>query len=815
VHQPLRNAFVSIVATKAAVKRGASNLNSGDSVWNSDNELATFNVSTKNFGVQLDANHHADMAQLTEMTQTISALAANGHTAHIADQAYSAIADIIRGSLKSIKDKNLKIEQGDIELVLQDLSKSLVEALATEKNLSTAQSLISAIERTLQGTLTLPISDKRFYKVFAKKIFGDLNKSSIKRKYTGLGGILNPSGNVLQLYQIGNKSYLFEDLVKLARKTFVKQEQFGINAYFEANPGVDKCQVLAQLLILRESNPETELFAPLTGKDAASIERYKAETISRIAHALDPEVYGKMPGYGLKLVDLGDVQVLDSVAYYDANSDLTKAPVALELTNIKDYLNLKWNIKPTAVYFNATKPHDLRPQIEHWTCEERYVQDSSKKDTWSEPSLFMLYNIEYMLDAKKKRWEDPILASAAKNSKWAMMLKGLLYNQELYKMFHDPTFASVPDAQKNQIALNNAEKTINDLLSTDSSVRTLTKIQVKKLLENLRMRAAELRAHGFDFGRLVELENGTGYDFNRYFCGYTFDISKEIKADSPMLQEATSIMAKTVDYKVDPAEVIMPKLYKSNYNLGNINLSEIDANYFAKANSFYTCSLITSKGESLAPVDFLVRTHTGNFNVVFYNKFADISEVYGEDITSECRFQDGWRLDEDGNKMYRIPQKGNFAIFVNANGVETLVIRNNQDVEKTMRNLLKSLDSRESSTPLVSIQPFLQTLNTKISLTPKLIDLCVSMNHIKTHNQMLLEDRNLKGDRLVEALLNVYTSREQLYKKDLANTLYNSFVKTLDIICTRIPTQALQSFMAMHVAALTNDESNNVFVTRW
>jgi len=49
----------------------------------------------------------------------------------------------------------------------------------------------------------------------------------------------------------------------------------------------------------------------------------------------------------------------------------------------------------------------------------------------------------------------------------------------------------------------------------------------------------------------------------------------------------------------------------------------------------------------------------------------------------------------------------------------------------------------------------------------------------------------------------------------LSNTLYQSFVKTLKIIATRIPTQALQSFMEMQVAAFNEDESNDTFVSRW
>ena len=66
-----------------------------------------------------------------------------------------------------------------------------------------------------------------------------------------------------------------------------------------------------------------------------------------------------------------------------------------------------------------------------------------------------------------------------------------------------------------------------------------------------------------------------------------------------------------------------------------------------------------------------------------------------------------------------------------------------------------------------------------------------------------------------KALANIYNDSEQQYSRDLSQVLYNSFLKSLNIISTRIPTQDLQSFMAMKVAGFTESEVNDVFVTRW
>ena len=45
--------------------------------------------------------------------------------------------------------------------------------------------------------------------------------------------------------------------------------------------------------------------------------------------------------------------------------------------------------------------------------------------------------------------------------------------------------------------------------------------------------------------------------------------------------------------------------------------------------------------------------------------------------------------------------------------------------------------------------------------------------------------------------------------------MFSSFVKSQEIVSSRIPAQAFQSFMAMQNVAFTNDESNNMFVSIW
>jgi hypothetical protein len=61
------------------VKRGAANINTTKDAWETPNKaLSTFTINMASFGVQLDANHHSDLADVREMSQTISTLASGG-----------------------------------------------------------------------------------------------------------------------------------------------------------------------------------------------------------------------------------------------------------------------------------------------------------------------------------------------------------------------------------------------------------------------------------------------------------------------------------------------------------------------------------------------------------------------------------------------------------------------------------------------------------------------------------------------------------------------------------------------------------------
>ena len=136
VDQPLRGRFIAIAANKSAIKRGACNINSAKDAWTRQGPLMTFTFNTSSFGVQLDANHHSDLADVREMSQTISTLAALGYTSDIAEEAYQSIGELVNLSLRKINQYLNTAERKSIEDSISDISRKLVAKLATETKIA-------------------------------------------------------------------------------------------------------------------------------------------------------------------------------------------------------------------------------------------------------------------------------------------------------------------------------------------------------------------------------------------------------------------------------------------------------------------------------------------------------------------------------------------------------------------------------------------------------------------------------------------------------------------------------------------------------
>lgn len=314
--------------------------------------------------------------------------------------------------------------------------------------------------------------------------------------------------------------------------------------------------------------------------------------------------------------------------------------------------------------------------------------------------------------------------------------------------------------------------------------------QIQKLTAMWQQRQNELLSFGKSFGKVQF--NGEHYDFETYF-------KSRDNLYNEFTEESASVFNSINNFKVHEAQVILPKTYESSFKLGSHTLAEIDENFFKKVNPYY---------KTLANnTDLLVRLHNDRFNISIKPKLSGNPDEVPLKI---FRSEDGYRLDQNGNKMYKLPE--NSAVFVNAQGNEHIVLLDDELAESNLFTLLNSVDK------LVSIQPFMSNFR-DLDRAKKITRGLLNLNNIKSYNSVIRDIIQVADtlQNFKDSLKNLYLNKETKfqYSKELSSSLYNSFLQSLQFVAARIPTQDLQSFMAMKNVAFTASKGNDVFVTRW
>jgi hypothetical protein len=66
-YQPLKQMMISYAANSSAVKVGASNVNSSEA-WSNQDALTFMELDADGLGIQMDADHDIDEAEMTEFS---------------------------------------------------------------------------------------------------------------------------------------------------------------------------------------------------------------------------------------------------------------------------------------------------------------------------------------------------------------------------------------------------------------------------------------------------------------------------------------------------------------------------------------------------------------------------------------------------------------------------------------------------------------------------------------------------------------------------------------------------------------------------
>ena len=231
-------------------------------------------------------------------------------------------------------------------------------------------------------------------------------------------------------------------------------------------------------------------------------------------------------------------------------------------------------------------------------------------------------------------------------------------------------------------------------------------------------------------------------------------------------------------------------------------------------------------------------------NNKLYNKYAlenkeDATPVAHEiDINTSA---DGkYRLDAFGNRMYKLPK--NYKIFEDNRGNEIIAITG-EDVMEDFREFI------DADIPFDYIQLKHSGYNTVDKLTgiiqddyEQLLNIISENVHsyqlkhlfniqlaeyqkfkktveIKKSEESEEEQNKLSKKEIMDAYMTYISGTQSRnvfnYLNKLAMERYNSFKRSLEYVCARIPSQAFQSVMSMNTVGFIQGDSNDVYVSHW
>lgn len=234
IEYDLRDKQIAYLVNKSAMKVGHRNIND-KKAWTEDIPLDTFKIHTRFGGLMMDADHDLDHAEVTEMSQMISALIEDGHYPEKVEAIYKAIGEIALNNDR-VKKYVEAVNNNDRDKLREIVGKSLISTFESgnKDTIGLANAFVRKASRELAEntnidtrTISIPFSDGTIFGAVMADVTSALSKAGIRRKHPGLASVLNPSHDMAMYYNIGGKNMLW-DQANEECKTIFKQNGFTI-----------------------------------------------------------------------------------------------------------------------------------------------------------------------------------------------------------------------------------------------------------------------------------------------------------------------------------------------------------------------------------------------------------------------------------------------------------------------------------------------------------------------------------------------------------------------------------------------------------
>lgn len=757
LYQPLKHAMIHMVANSSAIKNGLTNVNSVKA-WTSEyNEkdknthLLFFTASSAQFGSQMDGNHASDNALLTEMSQVITALAANGISTEEAKEAYSSIANIIELSIKNISQQLKLAQEGNLQKVGEQITNDIIKQFKEDDKISISDAIYNTIQR--QGNKILPYDDPNFYNLFISSVIADLSNNTLRRKYPGIAAILNPSAKMFMVYDIEGKTFMVSDAIRAGLEIIkntvdsiknIELKKTVISEITEELTDQDIVNFYIGYLRFAETNQENEYLEYLFSLD--NIDEFRDEIQEYLVKSVSSKT--------LNLYDTYSLDRDSDVIYIDTLEKLKEAHKN-DITVVK-YLNAKRDLRPVTITYDIEKTDsDGNTYLDHQNAFTSEINELSF-------TLDRVIN-EYRKSGNKLQYIE--------NAKQDNKIKSLFDFLKNYNIDGELTFEDF-------------FKKIGDKSQSDI-------YWFRKKVKQLRDRQFELLHYGFSFNS-VQVQDG------EYLWGNlleNIDIEESINDNNinNYINKPNQIQ-KVYNVNIQEAEMIAPKVFRSLFGIDQKSQVQIDKNFFVNKLKQFDYPDIKA--------DLQIVTKNDSYEVVFVKDIENVGKKYGDRV----RTKDGYAYDSSGKKIFAVPQNVYAYEKQTSHGKIVTFVTGNDDSnkQKYLKQITKSLDD------FLYITIGKTEWNKQEEKLKDLVDLCYNLNYIPFIKQKYRTFNNL--EKIDESIINQFNST---ISDELGNIMYSSYMMSNHTVSARIPSQALQSFMSMKIIAYTDDESNNAFVSIW
>lgn len=835
LYQPVADSFIGIFSTNSADKRGAANINPKEAWYDPNYELYFTEIDLSTGGEQLNAEHEANKSKITRGTQLLQDLAQKGYTSELVTDVYESIARAMKISSDEFNELQQMLEAYDPTKDKENklyflISEKIIKSLSTDGTNLELQTLVGALKAesdALRQPAGLPLS--LIVNDVIKSIAPELNHV-IKQKDSGMMGVLNGASGFVQVYNIGGQIGTFNSLTTQSQYAkYKKHEQ--LIAEISKRYNISKDEVIKIFSIVDLNWGEGQIdsfFAGQVGGEVSAFDLLLLSTDTYVNVAIQTAVENNLEKFGvLERKNVTALQPGDWFYDYDVETGQWKLTRFDSVAQIVKLLT-----RTDYVYVNKNKPVDLQPQIRELRDEEGNVENEY---TCFESRFSHIVN---------NPDEDPLLISSLQGYLSQFLIPGeeLDSLQQIAESLvnfknHVKSFGFTLKSHPDPIFINgvktgydwnsyyggfdprkNFEQQLQDRIVRSTDIGTLipgikhyialpTTTESKKqilgsALENTGQLTSLIQKHPQFFFRFIP------------------EVKQKLYNDY-MLSSSTF---KSFEYTHSHAShIMMPQVFKDQIQISGKNITDVTPEDFKHAApAYYDCRV---------DVDFVVRCFNGQYNIVVADDLDDkYLDKYGDTLEQSDIITDdkGQRLTRHkGSVIYQLPKNSKYKIKRDiVTGVETIILlkpKKSEDMWEDIMNLL------HSDKALVSVEPFLYNVfNVKGQYTSvqKYLPRIQALNTLPSFNGIyegiiafLAKHSSAQAKEISPQLHKLIVSDHHTVKEDYtskyAESLYHSFLRSLDVIATRIPTQNMSSIMTMRAVSLLDSDVNNVFVTKW